>query len=63
MDTEEAEAKEETDRKIKKIFFLNFSGMYIIEYSSPPVGGGMNSKVLEAGKEFKGAGKKFKGKE
>ena len=45
------------------ICYLKITGMYIIEYSLPPVGGGMNSKVLEAGKEFKGAGKKFKGKE
>ena len=34
------------------------AGVYIIEYSPPRWGGGMKSKVLEVGKEFKGEGKK-----
>ena len=37
------------------------AGQYIIEFSPPPVGGGKNSKVLEAGKKFKGKGKKKEG--
>ena len=40
---------------------MTSSGVYIIEYSPPPVGGGMKSKVLEVGKKIKGEGKK-KGK-
>ena len=44
-----------------KFIGLVSPGLYIIEF--PPVGGGINSKVLEAGRNSKGKGRKKKGEE
>ena len=37
------------------------SGLYILEFPPPPVGGGKKSKGLEMGKEMKGGKKRKKG--
>ena len=36
------------------------AGLYIIEFSPPPVGGGKKSKGLEVGKKIKGGKKRKK---